>query len=85
MTTIFSDVLKGRGQMTKKKRDERARQRDLQNYASEMGDIRNSLDEAYTHFNSTTDPEALDACIYEISALRARYNTALKHYRDRYY
>ncbi|MGI5985226.1 MAG: DUF2508 family protein [Clostridiales bacterium] len=71
--------------MTKKKRDEKTRRRDLDNAVTEIGNIRNSLNDAYTHFNNTTDPDALDACIFEISALRSRYNTALKHYRDRYY
>lgn len=71
--------------MQKNKRSERARHAELAHYASEIGCIRSSLDEAYTQFNSTTDSDALDACIFEISALRSRYNTALKHYRNRFY
>ncbi len=71
--------------MTKKKRESLAKRRDLKIAATEIGSIRSCLDEAYAHFNSTTDPDTLEACIYEISALRSRYNTALKHYRDRYY
>ncbi|MEG0778461.1 MAG: hypothetical protein RR147_04530 [Oscillospiraceae bacterium] len=71
--------------MSKNKKAEKARRSDLKTTALEIGSIQNSLDTAYSHFNSTTDPDALDACIYEISALRSRYNTALKHYRERYY
>ena len=71
--------------MPKNKPDLKARKAELSRYASEIGSIRGCLDEAYTQFNSTTDPDALDACIFEISALRSRYNTALKHYRERFY
>lgn len=71
--------------MPKNKRNEKERRAELSHYAGEIGEIRGSLDEAYTHFNNTTDPDTLDACIFEISALRSRYNTVLKHYRNRYY
>ncbi len=71
--------------MREQKKDKLRRSRELSAYEEEIRSIRNSLDEAYAHFNTTTDPDALDACIFEISALRARYNTALKHYRERYY
>ena len=71
--------------MPKNKRNEKARRAELEHFAGEIGSIRSSLDEAYTQFNSTADPDSLDACIFEISALRSRYNTALKHYRDSYY
>lgn len=71
--------------MPTNKRRERARKVELNRYACEIGSIRESLNDAYTQFNSTADPDALDACIFEISALRSRYNTALKHYRQWYY
>ncbi len=71
--------------MPKNKRTEKARRVELSHFAGEIGTIRSSLDEAYTNFNITTDKDSLDACIFEISALRSRYNTALKHYRDSYY
>jgi len=71
--------------MQKNKRNEKSRRAELSHYAGEIGTIRSNLDEAYTNFNSTTDKDSLDACIFEISALRSRYNTALKHYRDSYY
>ena len=71
--------------MPKNKRNEKTRRVELSRYAGEIDTIRDSLNESYLQFNSTTDPDALDACIFEINALRSRYNTALKHYRDRFY
>ena len=71
--------------MSKNQRDGKMRQKELKRVAGEIGTIRSSLDDAYSQFNNTTDPDALDACIFEISALRSRYNTALKHYREWYY
>lgn len=71
--------------MQKNKRSEQARRAELSRCMTEIGGIRDNLGEAYTQFNSTSDPDALDACIFEISALRSRYNTALKHYRERFY
>lgn len=70
--------------MTQKKKAQRAMRRDMDIAVSEISSIQGRLDEAYSHFNRTTDPDAMDACIYEISALRSRYNTALKHYRERF-
>jgi len=74
----------GGNTVTKKKQIEKTRRNDLDHAASEIENIRESLSEAYQQFNNTTDSDALDACIFEISALRSRYNTALKHYRSRY-
>lgn len=71
--------------MPKKKRDEKARRAELTRCAEEIGAIRSGLDEAYAQFNSTTDGDTLDACIFEISALRSRYNTAIKSYREKFY
>lgn len=71
--------------MSKKRKEVKAQRKELNRVAGEIGCIRNNLDIAYSHFNNTSDPDALDACIFEISALRSRYNTALKHYRERFY
>lgn len=69
--------------MSAKKQKEKTRRNELEHAASEIESIRESLSQAYQQFNNTTDSDALDACIFEISALRSRYNTALKHYRKR--
>lgn len=70
--------------MNAQKRAEKTRKKECRRAVGEIEDIRGSLFEAYSHFDDTTDPDAMDACIYEISALRSRYNTALKHYRQKY-
>lgn len=70
--------------MNTQKRAEKTRKKECSRAVDEIEDIRSSLFEAYSHFDETTDPDAMDACIYEISALRSRYNTALKHYRQKY-
>jgi hypothetical protein len=69
--------------MTKRKEKQRA-ERDKLQAVTEMEDLHGRLHEAYTSFNATTDTDAMDACIYEINALRARYNTSIKHYRGKY-
>lgn len=67
-----------------KNRISRAKKQERENAEMEISRLRDSLDEAYLHFNSTSDPDSLDACIYEISALRSRWNTAYKHYRNKF-
>lgn len=49
---------------------------------SELERLRLSLGETYSLFNSTSDPEILEACILEISALRRRYSAALKNIKS---
>ncbi len=71
--------------MTENKKSQRARHNDMMLAVSEISSIQGRLDEAYAHFNRTTDVDAMDACVYEINALRSRYNTALKHYRERFF
>lgn len=70
--------------MGESKKNLRQRQRDMDNALMEIGRLKESLDEAYQHFNNTTDPDVLDACIYEISALRSRWNTAYKHFKNKF-
>lgn len=44
----------------------------------EVAAIRGELDCAISAFDNVTDPNLMDAYIYEISALRSRYNCAVK-------
>ncbi len=44
---------------------------------SELNDIRSQLRCAYAAFDNTTDCDMMDACIYEINALKSRYNSAV--------
>lgn len=61
--------------MTKK--EEKRRSAEYQRRLSEMQDIREQLRCAYTAFDNTTDRDMMDACIFEINALKARYNSAV--------
>ncbi len=46
---------------------------------SELERLRLSLSEAYNCFNAASDPEIVEACILEISALQSRYSAALRN------
>ena len=39
-----------------------------------MRETRNLLNCAYAQFNSYSDPDLVDACVYEINALQSRYS-----------
>lgn len=71
--------------MQENRREKRAQKKEMELAKAEIGGLRDRLDEAYAFFNRTTDPDALEACVYEINALRSRYNTAFKHYRERFF
>ena len=45
----------------------------------ELEALNESLREAYRCFNTITDPEILEACILEISALHSRRSAALRN------
>ena len=65
------------------KKQLRAQKAELESVKMEIARLTDCLDEAYFHFNSTTDRDALDACIFEIGALRSRLNAAYKHGKDK--
>ncbi len=70
--------------MKESKRQLKAVQKERDLAAQEISSLRDRLEESYSFFNRTTDPDALEACVYEINALRSRYNTAFKHYREKF-
>lgn len=45
---------------------------------SELKYLKLQLDKAYTEFQYQTDDDLLEACIYEIQALRSKYTYLLK-------
>lgn len=49
---------------------------------AELAALRRELTSAYDVFNATLDPQLLEACILEISALHARYSSALKNLKE---
>jgi hypothetical protein len=58
-------------------KQKRARRAALRLAREELEEMRTELGEAYVFFNHIAEPELLDACIFQISALRSRYNAAL--------
>ena len=42
-----------------------------------------ALKEAYEKFNYVSEPELVEACVYGISALKARYNYLLRCIKER--
>lgn len=49
---------------------------------NEVSDIRLQLRRAYAAFDNTTDCDMMDACIYEINALKSRYNSAVVNVKN---
>ena len=44
----------------------------------ELERTKTTLEEAYLRFNNTTEPELVDACVFEISAAQARCSYLLR-------
>lgn len=55
-----------------------ARDASMQDLFSELSDTRFALAQAYVRFDNTTEPELVDACIFELNALQSRYNYLLR-------
>ena len=51
--------------------------RESSSVRAEMLGVRRELEQAYNEFDNITDPLLMEACIYEINALRAKYNCAV--------
>ena len=68
--------------MKKSKYEAKMLKREYTKRVSEMRSIRSELQCAYSVFNSVTDPDIMDACIFEISALQSRYNYAVNNVRQ---
>ena len=70
--------------MSKRSREAKARKAEVKKAVEELDSIRCQLGESYVKFNNVTDPSALDTCIYEISALKSRYNCAVRAIKSFY-
>ena len=55
-----------------------ARDGSMQELFNELSDLRGALAAAYMRFDATTEPELVDACVYEINAAQSRYNYQLR-------
>ena len=68
--------------MFKKRREAKIRKAELSRANAELDQIRSDLNRAWSIFNNTSDPSLTDACIFEINALRAKYDHVLKAIRS---
>ena len=59
----------------KNARAQKARMADIR---LQMTELRRELDSAYSNFNSVSDPQLLEAIVFEISALQSRYSCMLR-------
>ena len=57
---------------------------------SELDDLLRSLsrtqreiEQAYNHFNFTSDPDLVESYVYEITSLQCRYNYLLRRVKER--
>ena len=62
----------------------RQRRAELTKAREELDDMRTELMEAYAHFDRIADTELLDACIFHISALSARYDATLRQVKRKF-
>jgi len=69
--------------MKKSRKSKRREEMELTRSArEELRSVREGINEAYCVFNSTSDPDAIEAVILEISALQSKYSLLLKKYKD---
>ena len=54
----------------------------ISNAGDELSKLRGAINEAYMAFNSTNDPDRLEACIFEINALQSKYSLALRNFKS---
>ncbi len=66
--------------MTKK--ETKALKAEYNKRVKEMKAIRSQLHCAYAAFDTVTDPDMMDACIFEINALKSRYNYAVANVKN---
>ena len=70
--------------MSKRSRAAREKREELAKAQAELGEVRRSLGEAYRQFDAVTDDASMDVCIFEISALRSKYNCAVRNLKSLY-
>lgn len=68
--------------MSSQRKQQRAHRAEVQRVRAEMLGVRRELEQAYNEFNNITDPLLMEACIYEINALRAKYNCAVRDLKN---
>lgn len=61
--------------------EERRRRQSLKRSKKEFDRLSDAISQAYRSFNASTVSAQMDACIYEINALRARRDGVLREIR----
>ena len=64
--------------MFSERKAKRIRSEELSRLQNEAFSLHATLDELYARFDNLTDPTQVDACIYEMNAVMARYDYTLK-------
>ena len=67
--------------MAAKRKERRRLRAEHKRMKTELHAVRRDLEQSYMRFNELRDPMQLDACIYEINALRAKYFCAVHELR----
>lgn len=60
------------------RRKELERQEERRQLMEGMRETRSQLNCAYAQFNSYSDPDLVDSCVYQINALQSRYSYFLR-------
>lgn len=60
------------------RRKELERQEERRQLMEGMRETRGQLNCAYAQFNSYSDPDLVDSCVYQINALQSRYSYFLR-------
>ena len=61
----------------------RAQDPELLHLRSELREAQGDLAQAYRQFNQALDPELVESCIYQISAVKARCNYLIRVIKER--
>lgn len=65
-----------------KKREETMAERDRRELLGEVDRTQKSLQQAFACFNYVSDPDLIEASVFEINALQARYAYLLKQLKE---
>lgn len=63
--------------MAGKRKERKRKNAEIRRASDELLGIRRELHQVENCFNHMTDPNQMEACIYEMNALKARYNCAV--------
>ena len=65
-----------------RRRAQAAREEERRQLMEGMRETRNQLNHAYAQFNVYSDPDLVDACVYEINALQSRYSYYVRQVKE---